>query len=425
MSNKAFAGVLLLLALSWTAPAVAQDCVACHKDVTPRIVADWDVSKHSENGISCDFCHGAKHTSAEDVAEVLLPTPETCGQCHAERVKQFKQGKHSLAWVAATQMPTTHFQPMALLQGKQGCTGCHKIGLKTEAEAKELNAQGFRYGGAACDSCHTRHAFSVKEASQPQACRTCHMGIDHPQWEMYSSSKHGVRFLLQQIGTLPAQVAAPTCQTCHMQEGNHGVRTAWGFLAVRLPMPEDKKWADDRATLLMGMGVLSPEGEPTPRLELVKKGDMARLTEDEFRLERQRMLTACTQCHSRSFAVNQLQQGDEMVRESDRLLAEAIRIVAGLYQDGLLEKPEHFSSNYPDLLAFQDVGSDIERELFLMFLQHRMRTFQGAFHINPDYTFWYGWSEMVRDLDSIRDKAEELRNKIAPARAKSTSAGGK
>jgi hydroxylamine dehydrogenase len=53
------------------------------------------------------------------------------------------------------------------------------------------------------------------------------MGFDHPQWEMYSSSKHGVRALLKQIGILPETAAAPTCQTCHMQDGNHEVRTSW------------------------------------------------------------------------------------------------------------------------------------------------------------------------------------------------------
>ena len=55
---------------------------------------------------------------------------------------------------------------------------------------------------------------------------------------MYSSSKHGVRNALKQTGAIPEHSAAPTCQTCHMQEGNHEVRTAWGFLAVRLPFPE-------------------------------------------------------------------------------------------------------------------------------------------------------------------------------------------
>jgi hypothetical protein len=44
-----------------------------------------------------------------------------------------------------------------------------------------------------------------------------------------------------------------------------------------------------------------------------------------------------------------------------------------------------------------------------MHLKHRMRTFQGAFHANPDYALWYGWSEMVRDLRDIEEMAEELR----------------
>jgi hypothetical protein len=52
-----------------------------------------------------------------------------------------------------------------------------------------------------------------------------------------------------------------------------------------------------------------------------------------------------------------------------------------------------------------------------MFLEHRMRTFQGAFHNNPDYSLWYGWSEMQRDLTEIKEKAAELRAKHQPAPA--------
>ena len=38
-----------------------------------------------------------------------------------------------------------------------------------------------------------------------------------------------------------------------------------------------------------------------------------------------------------------------------------------------------------------------------------MRAFQGAFHNNPDYALWYGWSEMVQDLTGIRTLARDLR----------------
>ncbi|MEE8257226.1 MAG: multiheme c-type cytochrome [Acidobacteriota bacterium] len=391
--------------------AVAQDCAGCHEKVTPNIVSDWRLSKHSQSGIDCSVCHGDQHTSAEDVAQVQIPTPETCALCHDIQVEQFKAGKHALAWAAMKAMPTTHWQPMVLIEGMKGCGGCHKIGLKTEEEIRELKAQGAGFGVASCDSCHTRHLFSVQEARQPQACRTCHMGFDHPQWEMYSGSKHGVRFLLKQSGTLPETVAAPTCQTCHMQEGDHEVRTAWGFLAVRLPLPEDTQWAADRTTILQALGVLDPEGNPTARLEVIKQADVVRLTQEDWQRERDKMLRTCNQCHSSNFARAELEKGDQMIQETDRLLAEAIRIVAGLYKDGVLEKPENYPYAFPDLLTFHDAPTSIEQRLFVMHLEHRMRAFQGTFHANPDYALWYGWSEMRRDLTEIRTKAEELRRR--------------
>lgn len=391
--------------------AVAQDCAGCHEKVTPSIVSDWRLSKHSQSGIDCSVCHGDQHTSAEDVAQVQIPTPETCAPCHDIQVEQFKAGKHALAWAAMKAMPTTHWQPMVLIEGMKGCGGCHKIGLKTEEEIRELKAQGAGFGVASCDACHTRHLFSVQEARQPQACRTCHMGFDHPQWEMYSGSKHGVRFLLKQSGTLPETVAAPTCQTCHMQEGDHEVRTAWGFLAVRLPLPEDTQWAADRTTILQALGVLDPEGNPTARLEVIKQADVVRLTQEDWQRERDKMLRTCNQCHSSNFARAELEKGDQMIKETDRLLAEAIRIVAGLYKDGVLEKPENYPYAFPDLLTFHDAPTSIEQRLFVMHLEHRMRAFQGTFHANPDYALWYGWSEMRRDLTEIRTKAEELRRR--------------
>jgi hypothetical protein len=266
---------------------------------------------------------------------------------------------------------------------------------------------------ASCDACHTRHLFSVEEARQPQACQTCHMGFDHPQWEMYSGSKHGVRFLLKQNRTLPEGVAAPTCQTCHMQQGDHAVMTAWGFLAVRLPLPEDKEWAADQTTILQGLGVLDPEGKPTARLEVVKAARVARLTQEEWQAERDKMVKTCNTCHSVNFAKGELAKSDQMIKAADHLMAEAIRTVAGLYRDGILPKPKNYAYAFPDLLTFHDAPTVVEQKLFVMFLERRMRAFQGAFHANPDYSLWYGWSEMTRDLTEIKAMAAELREKAA------------
>ena len=386
-----------------------QECLECHKKVTSNIVSDWQLSKHSQNDVDCGVCHGEEHMSAQDVAKVLIPTPATCANCHETQVTQFKKGKHALGWAAMKAMPTAHAQPIALMEGMKGCGGCHKIGLKSEAEIEELKKAGAGFGRASCDSCHTRHIFSATEAKQPQACQTCHMGFDHPQWEMYSASKHGVRFLLKQNKTLPETVAAPTCQTCHMDEKNHEVRTAWGFLAVRLPMPEDKQWAEDRATILQGLGVLDPEGNPTARLEVVKAADVARLTQEAWQKERDKMLGVCNRCHSLNFARGELEKGDQMIKEVDHLMAEAIRIVAGLYKDGIIPKPESYAYPFPDLLTFHDAPTEVEQKLFVMFLEHRMRSFQGTFHANPDYALWYGWSEMRQSLQEIKTSAAEMR----------------
>jgi hypothetical protein len=429
---------LLAAALAVAAPAAAQRkpaaqkpakakpaasaCVTCHGQSSPGIVQDWKASRHAANDVGCETCHGDAHQGKDDFAKAKLPTPDTCAQCHDAQVTQFKKGKHAFAWAAAKAMPTFHYQPIAIREGLKGCGGCHKLGLKSEAEQKELQKASGGFGNASCDACHTRHLFSKAEARRPEACQTCHMGFDHPQWEMYSSSKHGVRNALRQQKAIPETSAAPTCQTCHMQEGNHEVRTAWGFLAVRLPFPEDDpQWKADRITILQGLGVLDPKGNPTARLDVVKAADVARLTQDAFDAERSKMLKTCNECHSKNFAEEQLRVSDTLIRDADHLMAEGIRTIAALYADGILKQPKGYASAFPDLLTFHDAPTPIEQTLFVMFLEHRMRAFQGAFHANPDYANWYGWSEMARDLVEIRAEADRLRKEHA-AEAKAAPA---
>ncbi len=392
----------LVILLVFAAGSMAQDCVECHTKITPGAVSDWKISKHFENDVSCDACHGDGHTTADDVQNVSLPTAATCSNCHEKQFTQFSSGKHALAWRVTNLMPITHQMPMELINGQKNCNGCHKIGLKTEEDVLKLKAEGSMHGNASCDACHTRHTFSKKEAQQPQACQTCHMGYDHPQWEMYSSSKHGVRYLLKQNGTLPENTAAPTCQTCHMQEGNHEVRTAWGFLGVRLPLPEDPQWREDQITILQALDVLDSDGNPTSKIEVFKDADVARLTQEDFDRERNKMIKTCNECHSSSFTNEQFVNAEKLLKDVDHLLAEGIREIAALYEDGILVKPKSYFYSFPDL-------KPIEQTLFEMHLKHRMRAFQGAFHMNPDYSLWYGWSEMVRDLADIKHMAAQMR----------------
>ena len=404
-------------------------CLKCHisKGITGSAIRDWQLSRHFEMGVGCAGCHlpaqgtaaaitGAS-ASCEDKRVRRGVSPRNCAACHADQFEQFSKGKHAAAWVAMTAMPTTAEQPKAIIEGEKGCGGCHRIGRD---EGK-------------CDSCHTRHLFAAAEARRPEACMTCHMGFDHPQWEMYSTSKHGSIYATQGARwdwnvkladwfDNPEKASlerprAPVCSTCHMPKGDHTVRTAWGFLALRLP-EKDPEWLQYRQKILIGLGVLTPEGQPTARLDVVKVGKVARLSAEEWQAERDRMIAVCTNCHARSFAQQNLDAADSIIKESDKLMAEALDIVEGLYRDGLLERPKD-RPPHPDLLRFDEVKYPIEQKLCTMFLEHRMRSFQGAFHMNPDYQHWYGWAEMKRDLYEIRHEAEELR----ASRGKAPSGG--
>ena len=387
----------LLLVIAWSpAFAAESNCITCHKRVTPNIVKDFlDGAMGKSGSVDCSDCHGKGHQSEKDVAKVQLPTEKTCQKCHQKQHDQYASGKHAAGWVAMSAMPTNSIQPHPYIQGMKGCGGCHKVGVRDEASRKDA-----RYGSA-CDSCHTRHKFSKAEARKPEACRTCHMGFDHPQWEMWSNSKHGS--IYQMEGDTGR---APTCQTCHMQDGDHGVITSWGFLALRLP-EDDAEWMGYRATILKGLGVLDANGKPTPRLDLVKAGNVARLTKEEWQKHRDKMINVCTKCHSESYAKTNLANGDAMIKEADKLMAEAIEIVADLYNKGII-KAEKGKPAYPDLLTFYDTRTPIEQTLYVMFLEHRMRAFQGAFHMNPDYVTWYGLAEMKKDLVDIKAEAAAM-----------------
>lgn len=158
-----------------TKGSLEQVCVRCHASVTPRTVSDWQLSKHSQNEVTCSVCHGNQHMSEEDAAKVVIPTPDTCTMCHEIQGEQFRAGKHPAAWAAMKGMPT------ALREGMKRCEEGHKIGVKAEAEIGELKKDGGDSWVASCDACHSRHLFSVQEARQAHACQTCHMGFDNPQ----------------------------------------------------------------------------------------------------------------------------------------------------------------------------------------------------------------------------------------------------
>jgi hypothetical protein len=132
------------------------------------------------------------------------------------------------------------------------------------------------------------------------------------------------------------------------------------------------------------------------------------------------MEKVCAGCHSESYVKERLALGDSMIMKLDRMMADGIEIVAGLYKDGLIKKPADYPFNYPFLLMFMETGgaegrvdsskmSYIDQVLLQMYMKHRMRAFQGFFYINPDYAYWYGYAEMTKDLGEINELAKTMR----------------
>ncbi|MEW8290754.1 MAG: multiheme c-type cytochrome [Candidatus Thiodiazotropha endolucinida] len=432
------------------------DCVGCHINVNPGIVKQHMEGPHAntkkvEDEVRCHDCHGVDHKTMDDVEKASMPTPEICGECHKKQARQHRDGKHNLAWLAMKSQIAWHGQPGSITeQGYRGCSGCHKIGEKgllaaTQGNLGDVKRDGgkeaatYRYGNAQCDACHTRHSFKASEAMDPRACSNCHMGFDHPQWEMYTSAKHGIVWQIE--GHVNEGGRAPTCQTCHLSEGDHEVRTAWGFLGLRIPTKEnvlalidvapslkepltklagllpsghymdvddDPQWTFDRALILQAAGILDASLQPTERfIEIVVQGQAARGPE-EFNVERKKMKATCNKCHAQGFVNEHFKASDEIIKAADHEFAKAITAVQALYKDGILQKPEGWEYA-PDLLQYYEAKTSIEQELYLIMLEYRQRTFQGAFHASNDYMHWYGWAPLKTAVNTILEEAKRMR----------------
>ena len=84
----------------------ARECVECHATETHGIVADWDGSRHQEEGVSCIDCHEVEPDSPMALSEVeghedltvtvsMLIPPAVCGECHEDQVAEFNSSGHT------------------------------------------------------------------------------------------------------------------------------------------------------------------------------------------------------------------------------------------------------------------------------------------------------------------------------------------
>ncbi len=369
------------------------ECLSCHTALEPGLVAQYDRGKMSGEGVTCVSCHGADH-AAIDAVQGSVPA-STCAQagCHPSQYTDFAHkdaagayvNKHAQSWTRMT--ASARYQVMPAAQRYEMCERCHNIGI--------VSADG---SVGKCDSCHTRHVFSAEEALEPEACGTCHMGPDHEQIDMWEKSKHGVVYNTEKgrVGGDPSR--APTCVTCHMPELEKGA---------------GQPLAHDVSTNLT-IGTVA-QGARLPGVDLPVP--MRTISPADADQRRAKMVAVCGDCHARVFASKNLDGADTIKADVDALLWDPVMRIRGLWWDGLLDpmpanRPANpvFGQNL--VLGGQQLyggTSTIEQLFFYTYKYDHVSTFKGAYHINPDYSHWYGWSRVNQDRDLIKGEEAKLR----------------
>jgi hydroxylamine dehydrogenase len=332
-------------------------CMNCHQQVTPGLFQSWVESKHAQKGVHCMTCH-IDHQAASEQKSMVFP--EKCGECHKKELAEFRKSRHSIGFERMRIQGEYLSIPQEIRAAF--CERCHIIEKR-------------------CNSCHTSHKFSLKEARDPDACGSCHLGPDHPHKEMYETSLHGTIYKVTQDPD-----RAPRCVTCHMPKGTHN--SSFGIA---------------RGPVGTGFEVVDLKEVP--------------ISKDEQERRREEMVSVCTGCHSKRFSREQLENADQVKEEGFKLQEKGKEPIREIEKGGLLypaigERLPHPTEGRTLVLADPQlyVGtSHIERLFFTMFKFHNIRVWKSGYHFSPAYTHGYGWAEMQLDLIDIKEEAEKLR----------------
>jgi hypothetical protein len=403
MAIIGFGGVLLVLALILVINAVTRDqtaegdrvnvlanssndCVECHENATPGIVEQYGVSTMAGANVKCEDCHevASDHAGAvehEGTYVLASPSSAMCQQCHPAEVRQFTASRHGLPAYAAM-VGTEGFTDAQLaeyegieeggfapdkernslyhLEGpamtRFACEGCHNIGRPA--------ADG---STGECQQCHLRHEFSIEQVRKPETCNACHIGPDHPQWEIYQESPHGIAYATGgddwnwHVETGTATVSdfpAATCALCHMSGfGSTGTTHDVG----------------DRLTWFL----FAPVSELRPGAD----GN------------RVRMQSVCLECHNSGFIDEFYTAAGAATERVNEWVLESREVIKPLQDHGLLT-PEPF-----------DQPIDFT---FFNLWHHWGRTAKfGAWMQGPDYSQWHGAYEVLHDLAELREMVDE------------------
>ena len=198
-------------------PLRTDRCVACHRQASPGHRPAVRPQQHGgrQSHLQRLPRRSPPITRARSStrAAYVLPSPTTamCQKCHQQEVAQYNQSRHGMpAWVAVRgQQGSARRHVLAAIPGHPGGpvrpgqiaqrdrrAWKARISPTLPARPATPSASPPRMSSVGqCQKCHLRHEFSLEQARKPETCNACHIGPDHPQWEIYIESPHGIAYM--------------------------------------------------------------------------------------------------------------------------------------------------------------------------------------------------------------------------------------
>lgn len=364
----------------------SDSCVSCHRNATPGIFQQFGTSTMAAAKVACRDCHEVKANypgAVEHEGTYVLASPTTakCQRCHQAETAQYYQSRHSLPAYAAVNgsqdlspqlltmyqsIPEGSFAPdkarnaIAAIEGPDitnfACDTCHSIGKPaSDGSVGE------------CQDCHLRHEFSLEQVRKPETCNACHIGPDHPQWEIYQESPHGIAYATSgqnwnwtaDPGTLTVKdFPAPTCATCHI--------SGFGGAATTHDVGDRLTWYS-----------FASISEHRP----------------DWQGNKVRMETVCFECHNKNFVDNLYINGDKAVLAVNDLVKQSNDVMQPLVDQ--------------KLVSAQPFTEPIQYTYFELWHNWGRTAKFGTWMQGPDYTQWHGAYEMIKALADLKDMAAQ------------------
>ncbi len=164
----------------WAKQGSANSCLECHTTGYDPVTG-----KFSEEGVTCEACHGPFQPEHPMKAEMpVKPDASLCSSCHKTTTDEWKVSKHGQIGIDCQSCHNPHSQQPKAASVTELCSNCHKDSGSSFTHGTHASA------GLQCSDCHmatgshtssigglfaTGHTFTVGS----EACISCHKDTVH------------------------------------------------------------------------------------------------------------------------------------------------------------------------------------------------------------------------------------------------------